>query len=253
MIHLENVHFAYPGGLGPDTERPALLDVSLKAQAGELLCLAGENGSGKSTLLLLLAGLERAASGRIRVGPHQGPGREKRFREVAALAMQDADLQILGSTVEEDLFLGRNPRDEAARMEVLAMAGRLGLKDLLERPVQALSHGQKRKLCLATALLATGGAPGDRLLLFDEPFSGLDYPSALEMRELLVSNKNAGHTQVVTAHDLEPVIDLVDSLAVLHAGKLQLHGAPVEVLDRVGEFGIRQPCSWRLNRGITRW
>lgn len=252
MIRLDNASFAYAGGQAG--ERKALDRVSLAVAPGELLCLAGENGSGKSTLLLLLAGLERISSGTIRVGPHQGPGTEKRFRELSALAMQDPDVQILGATVEEDLFLGCPPKDDVARQRALDMAGRFEIAGLLNRPVQALSHGQKRKLCLATALLASGAeASAPRILLLDEPFSGLDYAAALEMRELLVNNKAAGHTQVVSTHDLEPLVDLADAVAVLKGGRLVLHGAPAQVLDRVAAHGVRPPCSWRLGRAIEPW
>ena len=248
MIRLEQLSFSYPGA-----KCPALSNVSLSAAPGDLLCLAGENGSGKSTLLMLLAGLYRAGSGRMQVGPHLWPGNENRFRETAVLAMQDPDVQILGSTVEEDLLLGCDPRDKLARARALELAARFGLDSLLERPVQALSQGQKRKLCLAAALHAAGDAQEPRVLLLDEPFSGLDYPSSLEMRRVLSDNKAAGHTQVVTAHDLEPLLDLTDTLAVLQAGRLVLFGTPRELLDKVAEYGVRQPCSWRSGRVIEPW
>ncbi len=255
MIKVDAVSFAYPGDplTGEKQEAGALRDVSLSAGPGELVCVAGANGSGKSTLLLLLAGLYAPNSGTVTVGPYTSPRQADKLRLVAALAMQDPDLQILGATVEEDLFLGRDPKDEQDKTAVSAMAKRFDMDQLMDRPVQALSHGQKRKLCLAAALLATGQGDEPISLLFDEPFSGLDYSAALEMRDMLRANQQAGHTQIVTSHDLEPIVDLADKVVVLHAGQVALSGAPGDVLDRVAQFGVRQPCAWQRDTSIEPW
>ena len=102
--------------------------------------------------------------------------------------------------------------------------------------MQQLSGGQKRKLCLAAVLLQ-----GPELLLFDEPFSGLDYPAAHEFRSILQDNRRQGITQIVALHDLEPVLDLMDGCLVLHQGRLVLQGGLDEVRDRLAGFGIRAP------------
>jgi biotin transport system ATP-binding protein len=244
VIETRNLTYSYHGSGGA----AVLRDVSLRVEPGSLLCLAGANGSGKSTLLCLLAGLYAPGSGRVRVAGVETPGQEQALRRAAALVLQEADLQIVGATVREDLFLGLERDDAAGREQALAQAGRLGLDALLDSPVQTLSHGQKRKLCLATALQ---GEP--RVLLLDEPMSGLDYPGIREMRAILARNKEQGLTQVVSAHDLEPLADLADRLAVLERGRLVLEGPPQGVLDRVADHGVRPPCSWRAGRGVTPW
>jgi len=241
MIELNAVSFAYPAG------GEVLSGVSLAVKKGGLLGLAGANGSGKSTLLALLAGVYAPTAGSLEVAGRVGPGRAKDIRSICRLVMQDADLQILGATVEEDLLLGRGRGEEAAA-EARTMAKRFNLLKYWDRPVQTLSWGTKRKLCLASALLDR-----PRVLLLDEPFSGLDYPGVREMRSLIRANREAGLTQVVSSHDLEPFIDLVDGLAVLDDGKLVLNGPAETVLDRVAEHSVRAPGSWTACRAIVPW
>ncbi|MGE4298978.1 MAG: energy-coupling factor ABC transporter ATP-binding protein [Desulfovibrionaceae bacterium] len=246
MIAIRDLCYAYAGALRD--EPPVLRDVSLDVAAGELVVLAGANGSGKSTLLAILAGLFAPTAGTVRVAGHTSPGDERAIRGVARLVLQDADLQMLGGTVAEDLFLGLAPDDAAARDTALALARRFGLDYSLDRPVHTLSHGQKRKLCLATALTARPG-----VLLLDEPLSGLDYPAMREMRDILAQGRGQGLTQIVSAHDLEPMADLADRLAVLDKGRLVLCGPPSQVMDAAKAHGVRPPCSWRHGRGIEDW
>lgn len=237
MIRLEDVSYAYTRGAN------ALSGVQLEVVPGALLGLVGANGSGKSTILALMAGLFEPRQGTVRVsGKSLGEtGTEPRVR----LVMQDADLQIVGITVEEDLLLGREA-DPGAEVRARSIAARFGLEDVWSAAVHTLSWGMKKKLCLAGAVLDE-----PQVLLLDEPFSGLDYPSVREMRALISANRQQGMTQVIAAHDLEAFVDLADRLAVLESGRLVLEGTPADLLDRVMEFGVRPPCSWVLNRTVA--
>jgi len=238
MIELSDIHFQYPSG------RDVLSAVSVSIQQGELVGLVGANGSGKSTLMALVAGLYTPRSGSAVVDGFTSPGDEKKIRRACRMVMQDADLQILGATVEEDMLMGRK-RGEDDRSKARAMADRLNLGYVWSQPVTTLSWGMKRKLCLAAALLDE-----PKVLLLDEPFSGLDYPGIREMRALLGESKHNGLTQIVSSHDLECFVDLVDTLVVLEHGRLVLAGSPEEVLGKVKEHGVRPPCSWRAGLGV---
>ncbi|MFW5837181.1 MAG: energy-coupling factor ABC transporter ATP-binding protein [Desulfovibrionaceae bacterium] len=230
MIRLHDVCYAYPGG------EEVLHSVSLEAAPGSLLVLAGANGSGKSTLLGVMAGLfapyagEAEAEGRVR------------------LMVQQSDLEILGATAGEDLMLGRERDGAEAFARARDMAARLGLAELWDAPVGAMSFGQRRKLCLAAALL-------DRpdVLLLDEPFSGLDYPAVREMRGHLAGNRERGLTQVLAVHDLEPLLDLADAAVLLDRGRVAASGGLDSVLEQAEAHGVRAPCSWRLARGLPAW
>lgn len=240
MIKAENMTFMYPDG------HEALAATNFHVARGSLVGLVGANGSGKSTLLAMLAGLYTPESGKLVVDGHVSPGCEADIRGVCRLVMQDADLQILGGTVGEDVLLGRD--DDRSEESARIMLDRFGLAGKWECPVHSLSWGMKRKLCLAGALLDQPG-----VLLLDEPFSGLDYPGILEMRRLLRGNREAGLTQVVAVHDLECLIDLADCLFVLNKGTLVLNGRPEDVLDSVREHGVRPPCSWTACRSLEPW
>lgn len=244
MISVKDIGYSYAG------QEASLIDVRFELPAGGFLCLAGVNGGGKSTLLALLAGLLRPETGSLEMAGVRADARagSRELRHVASLVMQEAELQILGSTVEEDLYLGLERDDAEGRARALELVARFGLAELLDRPVTALSHGQKKKLCLATAM---AGRP--RVLLLDEPFAGLDHPAMGEMRALLRENAAQGLTQVVATHDLEPLADLATHLAVLAHGRLVLFGPPAEVLDRSEAHGVRPPCSWRLGLGLRSW
>ncbi|MGE4556093.1 MAG: energy-coupling factor ABC transporter ATP-binding protein [Desulfovibrionaceae bacterium] len=230
MIRLEDVCFDYPGS------GEALRSVSLKVAPGELLALVGANGSGKSTLLAVAAGLFEPSSGRVTAS-----GRVR-------LMIQQSELEILGATVGEDLMLGREKQGAEAEARARAMANGFGLGDLWDASVSSLSFGQRRKLCLAAALLDEPDA-----LLLDEPFSGLDYPAEREMRRLLAANKKKGLAQAVATHDLEPLMDLADVAALLDGGRLIACGLVEDVLERVEAHGVRAPCAWRLRRGLPPW
>ncbi|WP_022661638.1 energy-coupling factor ABC transporter ATP-binding protein [Paucidesulfovibrio longus] len=237
MIQIHELGYAYAGG------QDALRGVSLSLERGGLHVLAGANGSGKSTLLALMAGLYLPSTGTLVVGGRSGED----IRDLARLVMQDADLQILGGSVGEDLLLGRENR-AGMEQEAGALLDRFHMQGLWDRAVHTLSGGMKRKLCLAAALL-----DNPELLLLDEPMSGLDYPAMLELRSILAANAVQGVTQVVSVHDLEPVIDLADTLTVLSGGVVALHGKPESVLDAVREHHVRPPATWQAGLGIRSW
>ena len=242
MIRVVDLSYAYPG------PGKALAGIDFSLERGRTLGLSGANGSGKSTLLALLAGLYTPTSGRIRISSLTSPGQEKAIRSVSALVMQETELQIIGSTVGEDLSLAQGGNGNGLDPEARETAARYGLLELLERPVQELSFGQKKRLCLATMLHRR-----PELLLLDEPFAGLDYPGAREMRASLAANRDRGLTQVIAAHDLEPLADLVDEWLVLERGRQVLFGPGREVFGRVREFGVRPPSSWLGGRGLIPW
>lgn len=243
MIKAENLSFSYRGNASP-----ALDALSFVIPKGELVCLCGTNGSGKSTLFSLLAGLQTPSSGALKVDAVNAKGNEQQLRAQSALVLQDADLQIIGATVAEDMMLAFPANDPEAEETCRAMAKRFSLLEHWNSPVHALSYGQKRKLCLAVSLLST-----PLLLLLDEPFSGLDYPAMVEMRSIMKANKENGLTQIVSVHDLEPVIDLADSMIVLHHGKLKGSGDPQGMLGSLLEYGIRPPYSWLREHTISPW
>ena len=239
MIRLSGVDFGYSGGA------PVLRGVDLDVAPGQLMALAGRNGSGKSTLLGLLAGLHAPVQGEVSVN---GTGRASHLRRTVSLVLQDAELMILGATVAEDLCLGLARKDGTGLENAKAMAARFGLLNQWDAPVHSLSYGQKRKLSLAAALR---DAPA--VVCLDEPFAGLDYPAIVEMRSILAANRARGITQVVAAHDVEPLADLADGWAVLQRGALLAAGGREQTFPKLLEAGVRPPCGWLAAQGLAPW
>ncbi len=234
LIEASSLIFRHEGA-----ERDTLRDLSFSIERGSLYGLLGVNGSGKSTLLAVLAGLFPITSGKAHVAGCELPRESFRLRGKVALVPQSPDSYILGSLAREDLLLGIAPGDEEAKRRALNYARDFELEDLLDNPVHTLSYGQRRKLCLASALAAQ-----PELLLLDEPFAGLDYPAALSMRGILRKNRASGLTQVVVGHDLDLMADITDSFILMREGRIIQSGRPVDVFPHLLAAGVRPPCAW---------
>ena len=231
MLQLANIAYSYPG-------REKALDAVSATIAPTVTILAGPNAGGKTTLLRLLAGLLDPQSGTVTDKQNGGVLDASALRKMSRMVMQDADPQILGASVDEDIRLGRAASNlgEAFDAEAARLTEKFGLGDFRYEPVDALSYGQKRKLCLVHALLA-----GPKMLLLDEPFAGLDYPSALELREFIRENAAAGLTQVISTHELEPVFDLAEHLVVIKDGGVAAEGKPKDLESQLKTWSVRAP------------
>jgi ABC-type cobalt transport system, ATPase component len=231
MLEFRDLTYSYPG------QPPALSAVSAAIPDG-LTILAGPNAGGKTTLLRLAAGLLVPDSGAIvdkRSGALLQPDA---LRGLGRMVMQDPDSQILGAHVGEDIMLGRaaSGLGDGFDAEAERLAGRFALRPYWYEPVESLSYGQKRKLCLMHALLA-----GPKILLLDEPFAGLDYPAGRELRDFIRENRRGGLAQIISTHELEPVFDLADWMVVVAEGTVAMQGRPEELRDRLEEWHIRPP------------
>lgn len=219
---------------------PLLNDISFSLPKGSLTCLCGQNGEGKSTLLALLCGIYTQSSGDLTVAGFSLPDMIKSLRGHVALTPQDPDLYILGALTREDLLLSIPKSDLQSQAKALELAEKFGLGEKLELPVHHLSFGEKRKLCLASSLAGISGKPL-HLLLLDEPFAGLDYPSALAVRDIIKMNKEQGLSQIIVTHDLEYIFDISDHCLIVKNGRLYFDGSPQEALEHYEKAGIRPP------------
>lgn len=204
-------------GLGKRFGRTwALREVTFSLPAGEALLVLGPNGAGKSTLVGVLSTLLRPSAGEARIFGRSAAGEPEAVRPlVGVLAHQPMLYPHL--TVAENLrlfarlFALEDPKGRAsAALETFRLAREARV------PVAALSHGTRRRVALARAWLHR-----PRLLLLDEPFAGLDEAARRLLRDLLRRLRVEGVTLLVTAHQLEPVADLVTTAAVLVGGRLR--------------------------------
>ena len=245
IIEIENLCYRFPGG------PPVLKDINLSIPAGTLVVIAGENGSGKTTLLRHLNGLLLPDSGTILIDGQAVSEDIRRVRQLVGMVFQNADSQIVGDTVEADVAFGPEnlrlaPEDIHARVNSsLAVVGLTGLAD--QRP-NLLSGGEKRRLSIAGIL-----AMNSKIVVFDEPFAGLDYPGLQQLLKEMLNLKQSGHTLIVTTHDLEKIIHHADRLVVMQDGKIVRDGIPDDIVGDVESFGVRQPCALRMGLEVPRW
>jgi iron(III) transport system ATP-binding protein len=210
---------------------PAVVDVSLAVEAGEILAVVGESGCGKTTLLRLVAGLEVPDSGTIRIGGRAvsgGAGWVPPERRGVGMVFQDFALFPHMTARGNILYgLGSLPRKQRGRRaeEMLEL---VGLGGYGERFPHQLSGGQQQRVALARAL-----APQPSLLLLDEPFSNLD--TALkrtlreELRDILL---RTGTTALLVVHDADDVLLLADRAAVMRFGRILQEGDPQTLYRR---------------------
>ena len=215
----------------PGAEVPALRDVDLEVERGELLGVVGESGSGKTTLLRLVAGLEAPTSGTVAVDgrPVSGEGAwvPPEERPLGMLFQEGALFPHLTLARNVEFGIRRRPKDarRARREQVLTLVGLAGYGD---RYPHQLSGGEQRRAALARAL-----APEPELLLLDEPFTGLDERLTARLAgEVAGILRETGTTALIVLHDTDEVLPLADRIAVLRDGRLAQVGAPREVYAR---------------------
>ena len=216
-----------------------LADVNLAVAEGEMLVLAGANGSGKTVLARHLNGLLRPSSGEIFFEGAPIAGRLPEIRRQVGLVFQNSDNQIVAETVAADVAFGPENlglAPEEVRRRVADALNRVGLAALAEQRPQLLSGGQKRKLAIAGIL-----AMQPRLIVLDEPFTGLDYPGAVQILRQLLQLRRQGHTLLVITHELEKILAHADRLALMAAGRIVADGAPEELLNSLEKYGIKRP------------
>ncbi len=161
-------------------------------------------------------------------------------RRLVGMVFQDADSQIVGETVDEDVAFGPEnlglPREEVSRRVNWAIRV-MKLEGLERKPCYLLSGGEKRRVAIAGVL-----ALQPQTILLDEPFSHLDYPAVQEVLRHMIRLHREGHTLVVTTHDVEKVVAHVDRIAVIHQGEIKALGVPERIVTRLSQFGVRPPC-----------
>jgi len=201
--------------------------------------LSGRNGSGKTLLIRHALGLEKADSGDILVdgAPLAGCVAETRTR--VALVFQEPEHQILGVTVREDAAFGPQAADWKAAdylPRVDAALERTGLSGYGDRLCAGLSGGEKRRLAIASALVAE-----PELLVLDEPFNGLDWSGASALLSTLLGLRAAGVGILIVTHDLEKCLAHAERLVVMDSGAVIRDGTPASLWDELPSLGLRRP------------
>ena len=216
--------------IGYGRSAPVLRDVCLRVAPGEVIAVLGGNGAGKTALLRWIAGLLPRRGGRCLVDGAEVRSARQAVACAVGLVVQDPNDQLLGATVREDLEIG--PRNlglsESERNERVTHAlAAVGLSALLDREIDTLSLGERKRVSLAGVL-----AMRPRVLLLDEPTAGLDPAAEGALCQTLRALSAAGITQIVATHAIDLVPRFATRALVLADGRVLADGPCSEVLPR---------------------
>jgi ABC-2 type transport system ATP-binding protein len=206
--------------------------VSFTVTPGEMYGIIGANGSGKSTLIRILSTLLLPDSGQVRVFGHDAVARPMQVRRLINRVSADPSFFRPMSALENLRFFGRTYglSAAAADRDSLAILGRLGLDEAQARaPMLRLSRGQQQKVAVARAFLTR-----PRLMLLDEPTTGLDPRSKRDVQQFISEvRRDDGVTVLLTTHDMAEAELLCDRMAFLAAGRIVAEGSPLQLRKEV--------------------
>ena len=219
------------GNLCKRFDRPAVDDLNLTVRSGELYALLGPNGAGKTTTLRMVAGLLKPDSGQIRVFGVDALADPTAAKRLIAWAPDEPMLYDRLTPLEYLEFVaglwGVEPRQAQARAEELLRW--LGLWDQRGQRCEGFSRGMKQKAALAGALIHD-----PKLLILDEPLTGLDAAIARQVKDLLQARVAAGATVILTTHILEVAERMADRIGIIQAGRLVAEGTLDQLRDHAG-------------------
>jgi ABC-2 type transport system ATP-binding protein len=228
MLQIANLHKSYG-------DRPALRDVSLSLEAGEIVGLLGPNGAGKTTLASIIVGLIAPDSGTVIVDGVDATRHPGRARRVIGFAPQQTGVYE-ALTVDENLvFFGElcGLRRGALRRRIAEVCGSLLLDELRPIVCQRLSGGEKRRVHTAIAVLAR-----PRLLLLDEPTVGADMLTRTALLDVVRQLADDGTAVLYSTHYLPEVESMNASVALLDRGEVIAEGRAGELVALHGVTGL---------------
>ena len=218
-------------GLTKVFDKPAVDHLNLRVRAGELYALLGPNGAGKTTTLRMVAGLLRPTSGQIRVFGVDALADPAGAKQLIAWAPDEPLLYDRLSPMEYLEFVaglwGVDPKLSTAAARDLLVS--LGLEAHLDERCEGFSKGMRQKVALAGALVHD-----PRLIILDEPLTGLDAVSARHVKGILSERVRQGHTVIMTTHILEVAERMADRIGVIAAGRLVAEGTLAELREQNG-------------------
>ena len=235
----------------------AVDDVSFEVRRGETYGLLGPNGAGKTTTMRLVSGLSPLTAGELTVAGIDVSREARRVRNVLGVVTQqdglDSDLDARDNLVTYGFVSGLSRAQALKRADAVLMF--FDLTDRSNEEIDNLSGGMKRRLAIARALMTN-----PRVIVLDEPTTGLDPQGRNRVWQELETMKQAGVTVLMSTHYMEEAAALCDRLAIMHDGKFLAEGTPDELVTRhagrevaqvrVSNGSRRDVMSWIANAGL---
>lgn len=252
LLELQNVNFSYPEAA------PALRQISLAIYPGERIAVLGNNGAGKSTFFLICNGILRPQSGKLlfrgqAISPQYAKKQVLELRQSVGIVFQEADNQIIASTVESEVSFGplnlNLPLAQVQQQvdEALADMNLLAYRD---RAPQNLSGGEKKRVSIADIL-----AMHPQIILLDEPTASLDPQNTALLEQTLHQLSQAGITLLVSTHDIDFACRFAERAVVFSTGEIIADGQVSEVLNDnqiIAQAGLRKPLLFEAASLLTK-
>lgn len=226
MIECDSVRFGY----GKTKDAELIHGISLSIEDGEFVALTGENGAGKSTFSKLLAGILKPSDGKICVnGIDTKKAKNSMLAKTTGFLFQNPDRQLCTYTVRDEITFGQKALKTGTEEEISKRT-----EKIIERfgfnPDEApfsLSRGQRQRLALASII-----AVEPKVMILDEPTTGLDYKECMEIMSAVKELNKNGTTVIMVCHDMELVLDFARRMIVLANGKIEADGKTLEIMRR---------------------
>ena len=236
-VEVKGLKYSYPEG------KNAIAGVDLIIKEGEFAAIIGQNGSGKTTLAKHFNGLLRPSAGSISCfGKDTAKMKVSELGKIVGYVFQNPDHQIFANTVKDELTFGpRNyglPEDQISANVTQSLQA-VHLEGYEDRDPFSLTKGERQRIAVASVLTCK-----PKILILDEPTTGLDYTQQKSMMELLRSLNEAGHTIVIITHSLWVVAEYAHRVIVMDEGSIIMDGTVREVFsqqEKMESAGMRLP------------
>jgi ABC-2 type transport system ATP-binding protein len=242
MLELQNLSKSYRG-------IPAISNVNFRVSAGEVVGYLGANGSGKSTTVKIITGLLQPSEGRVLFEGKNIRDDLAGFRGALGYVPEEAHLYTYLSGFEYLQLVGRlrGVRERQIQIKATRLLQLLGLESWRHSPISMYSKGMKQRVLIAAALMHD-----PKLLIFDEPLSGLDVLSSRLFKDLLLELTAAGKAVLYISHVLEVVEQICSRVVVIARGKILADASPAELTGLTELANLESVCAQLVQQEDTK-
>lgn len=232
-------------GLKKIYDRVAVVNhLTLSMKGGEILGLLGPNGAGKTTTFLMLSGIVKPDAGRVLLnGENMSPYPSHIRAEKGLIYLPQQHSVFIKATVFQNLYqiLELYHEPGKAKAKALALLEDFGLTYIQASRAYQLSGGEKRRLEIARSMIMN-----PRFLFLDEPFTGIDPITILDIQKTILKLKNRGIGIIITDHNVKDTFNITDRVYIIHKGEVLSSGPPSEVVHekRTRELFLGSSFEW---------
>ena len=247
ILSVEDLYYTYGNG------KAALDGVNVDIYEGEKIAVIGSNGSGKSTFFLNINGVFTPQEGKIIYrGNVTSKKNLKDLRKNIGIVFQDADNQIIASTVRAEVGFGpmnlKLPKEEVIKRVEEALIY-MNISDFKDRPPHYLSGGEKKRVTIAGII-----AMKSEIIIYDEPTAALDPLNTMMLEEVLAKLSSEGKTMLISTHDVDFAYRWAQRVLVFCKGKIIADGTPLEIFlntEVLKQANLKQPTMLEVYESLV--